>query len=73
MTNNPPQRFKLEFTARVAQVDEDGRPMNSYYNNGLEVKDTLDLGALDFMGVAGVLAQFHTLASRIAEVNQKEK
>ena len=58
------QRFRLELCVSVHEVDESGYRRGG--NNGLEVRNTLDLGAMDFMGVAQVLGRFHDLATDVA-------
>lgn len=61
-----PQRFKLTVRVNVQEIDQYGSPVG-YGGNGLSVEHTLDLGPLDFMGLAGVLGQFHDLSEKIKD------
>jgi hypothetical protein len=58
------QRFQLNIRVQVQETDENGRPLG-YGGPGLTVEHVVTLGPLDFMGLAGVLGQFHDLAERI--------
>ena len=58
------QQFRLNIRVQVQETDEHGHPRN-YGGPGLTVEHVVDLGPLDFMGLAGVLGQFHNLAEEI--------
>lgn len=65
MTGAYRPRYRLDFNVTIREVDERGSTMN----NALEVRDTQQLGAMDFLEIAGVLGKFHDLAQTI----KKEK
>lgn len=51
------QSYRLQVLIQIQQLEE-GRP---YMGPGLEVRETADVEAGDFLELAGMLGEFHTL------------
>lgn len=64
------QQFRLSVTVQVQETDEHGHP-RSYGGPGLRVEQNIDLGPLNFMGLASVLNQFHRLGEEIKATRGK--
>lgn len=56
-------RYKLKVRCEIQQTDDNG----SYYGQGLNVEENVDIDAGSFMEVAAVLGRFHDLAEDIKQ------
>jgi hypothetical protein len=56
-------KYELQMNVTIREVDERGYAMGQ----GLEVRHTLNLGAMDFLRISGVLGKFHDLAQSVQE------
>lgn len=59
------KRFQLEVQFTLHELDENGRPQ---YNGRFEMRDTQQLGTLDFPQVLEVMANLHTAYENIGRV-----
>jgi hypothetical protein len=68
VTDKP--KYKLTLNVAIQEVDANG--YTSGLNNRLEVRDSQELGSMDFLRIAGVLGRFHDLAQAIAAGDDAE-
>lgn len=54
-------KYKLRVRCEIQQTDDHG----SYYGQGLNVEENVDIEAGSFMEVAAVLGKFHDLSEKI--------
>lgn len=57
--------YVLQMNVTIREVD----PRGYAVGQGLEVRHTLALGAMDFLRISGVLGKFHDLAKSVQEGN----
>lgn len=57
------QHLKLGLRISLQVTDKEGR----YYNQPLEMQQSLDLGMMDFLEMAKILGQFYDLANQIKQ------
>lgn len=55
-------KYRLTVRINVQEYHDQGYPMSG---SGLNVDETVELGALDFLGIAKVLGRFHDLAQAV--------
>lgn len=64
------KRYQLNLTMAVVEVTNQGDAERPYWSpnhqNSLRVEQSVDLGALDFLGVAKVLGSLHDAATDIS-------
>lgn len=60
-------QYELQMNVTIREVDPRGYAMGQ----GLEVRHTLSLGAMDFLRISGVLGKFHDLAKSVQEGTQE--